>query len=130
EATRRDIVTWKAVWRVSLPPRRAASFCSASGRWAWRRICSGSRAPMAVFPLSSPPFADQSPPPPLCLADDATFWPWHPWTDFARWPDKPDVTVVLPVAGFADWGLDAPLDAEETVLLSVLRAASARAPLP
>jgi creatinine amidohydrolase len=86
--------------------------------------------PMAVFPPSAPPFSNHPEPPPLCVADDATFWPWHPWTDFARWPDKPDVTVVLPVCGLADWGLDAPLDAEETILLSVLRAASARASLP
>lgn len=64
-------------------------------------------------------------PTPLCLADDATFWAWHPWTDFARWPDKSATTIVLPVSGLADWGLDAPLDAEETVLLSVLRAAAA-----
>jgi creatinine amidohydrolase len=75
------------------------------------------------------PVSDLPPPTPLCLADDATFWPWHPWTDFARWPDKASTTVVLPVTGFADWGLDAPLDAEETVLLSVLRAA-ARTALP
>lgn len=67
---------------------------------------------------------------PLCIADDATFWPWHTWTDFARWPDKVGTTVVIPVTGFADWGLDAPLDAEETVLLTVLSAATARPALP
>jgi hypothetical protein len=71
-----------------------------------------------------------SAPPLLCLADHATFWPWRTWTDFAAWPDKAGVTVVLPVAGFADWGLDAPLDVEETVLLSVLRAAAGRPALP
>lgn len=74
--------------------------------------------------------APSIPPVPLCIADDATFWPWHPWTDFARWPDKPGVTVVVPVTGFADWGLDTPLDAEETVLLSVLKAAAALPALP
>jgi len=67
---------------------------------------------------------------PLCIADDATFWPWYPWTDFARWPDKASVTVVLPVTGFAEWGLDAPLDAEEIVLLSVLKLAAATPALP
>ncbi len=76
------------------------------------------------------PVSDLPAPTPLCIADDATFWPWHPWTDFANWPDKAATTVVLPVTGFADWGLDAPLDAEETVLLSVLRAAAARPALP
>lgn len=63
----------------------------------------------------------------LCVADDATFWPWRGWTEFARWPDKAGTTVVLPVAGLADWGLDAPLNVEETVALSVLKAA-VRAP--
>ncbi|EIP98577.1 uncharacterized protein, putative amidase [Opitutaceae bacterium TAV1] len=68
--------------------------------------------------------------PSLCIADDATFWPWHPWTDFARWPDPGSVTVVLPVAGMADWDLGWPLDAEETLSLGILRAAAARPALP
>jgi creatinine amidohydrolase len=62
--------------------------------------------------------------PTLCLADDATFWPWHRWPDFARWPDRDATVVVVPLAGCADWGLDAPLDAEETVALAVLAAAA------
>jgi creatinine amidohydrolase len=62
--------------------------------------------------------------PPLCIADPATFWPWHRWPDFARWKNPAATVVVLPIAGFCDWALDAPLDAEETVLLGVLRAAS------
>jgi len=81
-------------------------------------------------PCASTSSAELPPPTPLCLADDATFWPWLPWTDFARWPDKAATTVVMPVTGFADWGLDAPLDAEEAVLLSVLRAAASRPALP
>lgn len=76
-------------------------------------------------PMSEPPA-----PPPLCIADDGTFWPWHPWTDFARWPDKSGTTVVLPITGLADWGLEAPLDAEELLLLSVLKSAAARPALP
>lgn len=63
--------------------------------------------------------------PPLCLADDATFWAWRRWPEFARWPDQASTLVVVPLAGLADWGLGHPLDAEETVLLSVLQAASA-----
>jgi creatinine amidohydrolase len=72
-----------------------------------------------------------SPPPPvvpICLADDATFWPWRRWPEFSRWPDKHRTIVVVPLAGTADWGLGHPLDAEETVLLSVLRAASQAKP--
>jgi creatinine amidohydrolase len=65
---------------------------------------------------------------PLCVADDATFWPWHRWPEFSRWPDPAGTVVVLPLAGMADWGLGHPLDAEETVLLHVLRAASGLRP--
>ena len=63
--------------------------------------------------------------PPLCITDDATFWAWRRWPEFARWPDRASTLVVVPLAGLADWGLGHPLDAEETVLLSVLQAASA-----
>lgn len=85
-------------------------------------------SPSAPSRTSSP--ADSIEPVQLCLADEASFWPWFSWTDLATWPEKSAVTVVLPLAGFADWGLDAALDTEETVLLSVLRAAAARPALP
>jgi creatinine amidohydrolase len=65
---------------------------------------------------------------PICIADDATFWPWRRWPEFARWPAKDKTIVVVPLAGTADWGLGHPLDAEETVLMSVLRAASQAKP--
>jgi creatinine amidohydrolase len=67
--------------------------------------------------------------PPLCVADDATFWPWLPSPAFASWPDRARTVVVLPVAGLADWGLGHALDAEETVLMNVLREASQRRPM-
>jgi len=67
-----------------------------------------------------------SPSPRLCVADDATFWPWSSWPEFASWPDRGNTVVVLPLAGLADWGLGQPLDAEETVLMHVLREASLR----
>lgn len=63
-------------------------------------------------------------PPPLCVADDATFWPWLRWPQFAAWPGKERALVVVPLAGLADWGLDAALDAEEQVLTAVLADAS------
>ncbi len=75
------------------------------------------------------PITDTAPTP-LCLAHDATFWPWRTWAAFAELPDKADITVIFPVIGFADWGLDAPLDIEETVALSVLRAALAKPEAP
>lgn len=65
----------------------------------------------------------------LCIADEATFWPWFTWPDIANWPAKERTLVIVPVAGLADHGLDAPLDSEETVLMSVLkRASETRAP--
>lgn len=60
---------------------------------------------------------------PLCIADDATFWAWRRWPDFARWDNFAATVVVVPLAGSADWGLGHALDAEETVLLTVLRVA-------
>jgi creatinine amidohydrolase len=66
----------------------------------------------------------------LCIADAATFWAWRRWPEFSRWPNPESTLVVVPIAGFADWGLDQPLDVAETVLLAVLKAASeARNPL-
>jgi creatinine amidohydrolase len=65
---------------------------------------------------------------PLCIADDATFWPWHRWPEFSRWPDAAGTIVILPLTGMADWGLGHGLDAAETVLMHVLRAASGQRP--
>lgn len=62
--------------------------------------------------------------PALCNADDTTFWAWRRWPEFARWKNPGDTVVVIPLAGFCDWGLGRPLDAEESVLLGILRAAS------
>jgi creatinine amidohydrolase len=61
---------------------------------------------------------------PLCAADDATFWPWLSSPAIAAWPDKGKTVVVLPMAGLADWGIGHPLDAEECILLDVIRRAS------
>jgi creatinine amidohydrolase len=68
---------------------------------------------------------------PLCIADDATFWPWRTWREIGSWPERHGAVVVIPVAGMADWGLGESLDAEERVLLSALaEAAKALAPAP
>ncbi len=61
---------------------------------------------------------------PLCAADDTTFWPWFSSPAIAAWPDKGKTVVVLPMAGLADWGIGHPLDAEECILLDVIRRAS------
>ena len=63
---------------------------------------------------------------PICVAEPNTFWPWLTWADFSRLPDKDAVLVVVPSAGFADWGLGRPFDAEETVLMPVLAEAVRR----
>ncbi len=68
----------------------------------------------------SPP-ANPPEPPPLCVADDTAFWPWFSSPAIGAWPDKAATVVVLPLAGMADWGLGHPVDAEETVLMHVLR---------
>ncbi|AKC82435.1 hypothetical protein IMCC26134_05945 [Verrucomicrobia bacterium IMCC26134] len=60
----------------------------------------------------------------LCQVDEKTFWPWLTWEDFSRLKDKKNITVVVPIAGFADSGLGHALDAEETVLMRVLADAS------
>jgi creatinine amidohydrolase len=62
----------------------------------------------------------------LCVADEATFWPWFRWPQFAAWPDRDKTVVVIPIAGFADHGLGQGLDAEEAVLMGILREASLR----
>lgn len=62
---------------------------------------------------------------PLCVADDATFWPWRTWTDFARLApaERATTAIIVPVTGMADWGLGHPLDVEEIILTHVLREA-------
>jgi creatinine amidohydrolase len=67
---------------------------------------------------------------PLCIADDATFWPWLTWTDFARMTadERAATTVIVPVAGLADWGLGHAFDAEELVLTHLLRGACQQRP--
>jgi creatinine amidohydrolase len=59
--------------------------------------------------------------PPICVADDATFWPWLSSPEMASWPNPGSTVVIIPIAGLADWGLGHPLDAEETVLMHVVR---------
>lgn len=67
-------------------------------------------------------------PVPLCIAEPSSFWPWFTWAEFARMPNKERTVVVVPLAGFADWGLGHALDAEEQVLMHVLAAAAAFRP--
>jgi len=60
----------------------------------------------------------------ICIADDATFWPWLKWPDFARRAEAERTLVVIPITGLADAALGHPLDAEEVVLTTVLKASS------
>ena len=66
--------------------------------------------------------------PPLCVADNATFWPWFSSPVIGAWPNREATVVVVPLAGMADWGLGHPLDAEETVLLHMIRDACRQVP--
>ncbi len=78
--------------------------------------------------MSEGPAGANPTPPPLCAADEATFWPWFSSPDLAAWPAREETLVVIPITGMADWGLGHPLDAEETVAMAVLREASRRRP--
>jgi creatinine amidohydrolase len=62
----------------------------------------------------------------LADAHHESFWPHHPWPDFAALPKaaKARMPVVLPLHGFADHGLGLPLDAEEAAGGAVLRRAA------
>ncbi|MBL9204578.1 MAG: creatininase family protein [Opitutaceae bacterium] len=63
-------------------------------------------------------------PVPICQSDPDTFWPWLTWAEFSRLDKKEDVLVVVPIAGYCDWGLGHALDAEESVLMPILAQAS------
>ncbi|MBE2214068.1 MAG: hypothetical protein IAE82_09375 [Opitutaceae bacterium] len=64
------------------------------------------------------------------LADlpDSVLWSSRPWTHFATLPKARRPLVVLPIFGFADWGLGRSLDLEETLGCGVLRAMFASDP--
>jgi len=58
------------------------------------------------------------------LADlpDDILWSSRPWTDFPAAGGPGPTLALLPVFGFADWGLGRPLDLEEMLGCGVLRA--------
>lgn len=62
--------------------------------------------------------------PSLCNADAATFWAWRRWPEFTHLKAIAATVVIVPIVGFCEWDPNQPLDTEETLLLSVLRAAS------
>ncbi|MFP4541123.1 MAG: hypothetical protein ACLFR7_05800, partial [Opitutales bacterium] len=51
-------------------------------------------------------------------------WAHHSWTKIYNWPDKAETLVVVPLHGFADWGLGLGLDVEETIGSAVLNEAT------
>lgn len=59
----------------------------------------------------------------IANADKETFWAHATWDAYARLPDKKKYLVIVPLAGFADWGLGHPLDIEETISMAVLKQA-------
>lgn len=68
----------------------------------------------AVSPLST-----------LVELPDSVLWSSRTWTDFAALRQPGKHLALLPVFGFADWGLGRPLDLEETLGAAVLREALA-----
>ena len=61
----------------------------------------------------------------LADADPETCWAHQTWTDLAALPRKEYAVAVLPVHGFADYGADRPVDAEEVLGGLLLRTAVA-----
>ena len=59
----------------------------------------------------------------LADADPETCWAHQTWTDLAALPRREYAVAVLPVHGFADYGADRPLDAEEVLGGLLLRTA-------
>jgi creatinine amidohydrolase len=68
-----------------------------------------------------------APSPALVDLPEAALWTSRAWVDFAALPAarRARTVVVLPLFGFADWGLGRPLDLEEILGCDVLRRALA-----
>jgi creatinine amidohydrolase len=62
----------------------------------------------------------------LADLEPASAWAAASWTDFAAGRGKPERLALLPLFGFADWGLGLPLDFEEVLGSALLRKASAK----
>lgn len=60
----------------------------------------------------------------ICNANMETFWPLLKWPDFADMQDKEQVVIILPLVGFADFGLNLPLDMEEVMAMAILEKSS------
>lgn len=84
--------------------------------------------PSAGWDINKSPVNPPLPDIQICTADEATFWPWRRWPEFAAWPDKATTVVIIPITGFADYGLVRGLDAEEAVLMSIVKEASLHRP--
>lgn len=57
----------------------------------------------------------------LSIVHDATFWPFHSWAEFSLMPDREKKVVIIPVVSFSDWEMEAPLDFEEVLTMSLLK---------
>lgn len=64
----------------------------------------------------------------LSAVPDDCSWSSRTWQDFARAKNQTRRLVVLPLFGFADWGLGRSIDLEETLGTAVLQQALARWP--
>lgn len=62
-------------------------------------------------------------------SDVQSSWAHHSWTKIYNWPDKDETLVVVPLHGFADWGLGLGMDVEETIGTAVLNASIQKAEL-
>lgn len=54
-------------------------------------------------------------------SDIPSTWAHYTWTKIYNWPDKDETLIVVPLHGFADWGLGLGMDVEETIGSAVLK---------
>ncbi|MBC2607926.1 creatininase family protein [Pelagicoccus albus] len=54
-------------------------------------------------------------------SDITSSWAHYTWTKIYNWPDKEETLVVVPLHGFADWGIGLGMDVEETIGSAVLK---------
>ena len=60
----------------------------------------------------------------LCEQHPDNFWGNLRWVEFEQIPNKQDVVVLVPVVSFTDWGYGLPLDAEEMLVMTLLKRVS------
>ncbi len=64
----------------------------------------------------------------IAIQHPDAFWPNYRWPQFDSWENKEKTLIYVPTISMTDWGMGFPLDAEEVLVMSLLKAASERKP--